>query len=358
MRLTILSIAYPFATVEKDSVGGAEQILSLLDHALVSAEHHSIVIARQDSRTEGELFETAVPAGVIDEHAKRWVYKRHQENIDRVLRTHRVDLVHFHGIDFHQYRLHSRVPALATLHLPPSWYPNEIWNRQAHSVHLQCVSRNQRKDCPPEAGNLPVLENGVPIYPKSAHSKRRFALALGRICPVKNLHVALDAGKLAGVPVLLGGQTFPYPEHLQYFQEKIRPRLDTQRRFLGPLRNERKLRFLRAAKCLLLPTLAPETSSLVAMEALAAGTPVIAFASGAIPEIIEHGVTGYLVKDAEEMAAAIPLAEKIDPEICRQTAIRRFSQQRMVDQYFSLYRDILLSRIAGGAHNNAAAKLG
>lgn len=358
MRLTVLSIAYPFAAVEPDSVGGAEQILSLLDHALVSAEHRSIVVARQGSQIKGDLFETAVPDGIIDEHAKTWVYKRHQENIDRALRTHKVDLIHLHGIDFHQYRLPSDVPALATLHLPPSWYPNEIWNRQTNFVQLQCVSRSQRKDCPPEAGNLPVVENGIPHYPESSHSKRRFVLSLGRICPEKNLHVALDAGKLAGVPVVLGGQVFPYPEHLQYFEEKIRPRLDAQRRFLGPLHRERKLRFLRSAKCLLLPTLAPETSSLVAMEALAAGTPVIGFPSGAIPEIIEHGVTGYLVKNAQEMAAAIPLAEKIDPEICRQTAIRRFSQQRMVDQYLSLYRDILLSRIAGGVHNDAAAKIG
>jgi hypothetical protein len=114
-------------------------------------------------------------------------------------------------------------------------------------------------------------------------SRRNFALALGRICPEKNFHVALDAGTQAGVPVWIGGKVYPYPEHEIYFRQEIMPQLRHGNRFLGPLTAQRKMQLLATAKCLLVPSLAPETSSLVAMEACSVGTPVIAFPSGALP---------------------------------------------------------------------------
>ena len=92
------------------------------------------------------------------------------------------------------------------------------------------------------------------------------------------------------------------------------------------------------ARCLLVPSLVPETGSLVAMEALACGTPVVAFPAGALTEIVEPGVTGFLVNDAREMAEALVMAEKIDPERCRAAARRRFSLDRMVERYFAVYQ--------------------
>ena len=102
-------------------------------------------------------------------------------------------------------------------------------------------------------------------------------MALGRICPEKGYHIALDAAARAGVPMVLAGEVFRYPAHEQYFRDEIAPRLDASRRFIGPVGLHRKRRLLSEARCLLAPSLAPETSSLVAMEALACGTPVIAF---------------------------------------------------------------------------------
>jgi glycosyltransferase involved in cell wall biosynthesis len=195
--------------------------------------------------------------------------------------------------------------------------------------------------------NCSVVENGVALPPIAEKKPREdFALVMGRICPEKNAHAALEAGTLARTRVLLAGQAFPYREHQQYLRQKIEPVLQSQKSdlkhaLLGPLSSSRKQELLAQAKCLLHPTLAPETSSLSAMEALAAGTPVIAYRSGALPEIVEHGLTGFLVDGVEEMAEAIRKVHTITSEACRRAAERRFSKERMVRGYFERYGALL-----------------
>jgi glycosyltransferase involved in cell wall biosynthesis len=340
VSLTVVNVAYPFASVGADAVGGAEQIVAQLDAALVAAGHRSIVIARQGSAVAGELVATDAAAGVITDAQRERVWATHARNLQRVLAEREVDVVHFHGVDFAEYLPPpGGVPLLATLHLPPSWYGAAIFRGARQDLHLHCVSHSQQRACPPSTALLPPIANGVSLEAFACRTrKRRFTLALGRICPEKNLHVALEAGRRADIPVLLAGQVFPYEAHERYFRERIAPLLDMQRRFLGPLRMTRKRRLLTSARCLLLPTLAPETSSLVAMEALACGTPVVAFPSGAIPEIVEHGVTGFLVRDAAQMATAIDACAALDPQRCRAAARERFPLAAMLRAYFDLYR--------------------
>jgi glycosyltransferase involved in cell wall biosynthesis len=341
MGLTVLNVAFPFAPVGLDAVGGAEQVLAQLDAALVRAGHRSVVVACAGSRPAGTLVATPRAAGAITEARRRRVHAAHRRAIDDVLRRWPVDLVHMHGIDFHAYLPPPGPPVLVTLHLPPEWYPPEIFHPERPGTFLHCVSAAQRARCPSGAMLLPEVPNGVALDALAArHAKRRFALALGRICPEKGFHIALDAAQRAGVPLLLAGQTFPYEAHETYFAREIAPRLDAGRRFIGPIGPTRKRRLLSAARCLLLPSLAPETSSLVAMEALACGTPVIAFPSGALPEIVEHGRTGFIVRNEREMAEAIHSAALIEPEVCRTAARERFSLEHTIERYFALYRDL------------------
>jgi glycosyltransferase involved in cell wall biosynthesis len=246
-----------------------------------------------------------------------------------------------HGIDCHAYLPPAGPPVLVTLHLPVDWYPEHVFDLDRPGTFLHCVSASQRARCPPGARLLPEVQNGVPVEALTArHAKRDFAFALGRICPEKGFHIALDAARRARIPLLIAGEVFRYDAHETYFEREIVPRLDGSRRFVGPVGFARKRRLLTAARCLLTPSLAPETSSLVAMEALACGTPVIAFPSGALPEIVEHGRTGFLVRDEQELAEAIGAAGTLDPETCRMAARERFSIGRTIERYLELYRQL------------------
>jgi glycosyltransferase involved in cell wall biosynthesis len=255
-----------------------------------------------------------------------------------------------HGLNFLKYMPEEDVPVVATLHLPPSYYPPETFFLSRRKTFLHCVSSSQRRACPPGAQFLPEIENGVAVSEtRPPHAKRKFCLVLGRICAEKGFHFAITAAELARTPLLIGGQIFNFPTHREYFEREIAPRCNDAIRFIGPVGLLRKRRLLSAARCLLVPSLAPETSSLVTMEALACGTPVIAFPSGALPEIVEHGRTGFLVKDEREMADAIVAAGTLSSDVCIETARRRFPVERMVQSYFDMYH-----RLATAAKARAA----
>jgi len=344
MSLTVLSVAFPFAPVGRDAVGGSEQVLTHLDGALARAGHHNVVVACEGSTTAGTLVPVPRAKGVLDNRAKRRAQERHRKAIVEALDRWPIDLIHMHAFDFHAYLPPAGVPLLATVHLPPEWYPKGTLEPSRPDTWLHCVSWASHKACPPSPALLDPIENGVPIEELAAarHRRRNFAVFLGRICREKGVTIAIEAAKLIDVPLFVAGEVARYKAHQSYFAEEVLPALDSKRRFIGPIGFQRKRRLLSAARCLLVPSLAPETSSLVAREALACGTPVIAFPNGALAEAIEHGRTGFLVESIEEMADAIAAADSIDPEICRAVARERFSLETMVDRYFDLYH-----RLAG-----------
>jgi glycosyltransferase involved in cell wall biosynthesis len=340
--MLILSVAYPFAPVGPDAVGGAEQILTALDGAL---GRRSVVIAREGSVCEGTLI--PLPAfAAIDEGAREAGYRRVRGAIAEALERFPVDLIHFHGVDFPAYLPPDGRPALATLHLPIHLYSPQALFPRRPGTWLHCVSESQRRDCPPGVPLLPTVPNGVDLAAlRPGPRKRGFALCLGRICREKGYHEAMDAAREAGLPLLLAGEVFPYEDHRRYFREEIEPRLGKGARFLGPLGLARKRRLLAAARCLIVPSRIAETSSLVSMEALACGTPVVAFRAGALPEIVEPGRTGFLVSDVPEMAQALKNLDSLDPAVCRAEAERRFSAETMISRYFSLYQQIAVRTV-------------
>jgi glycosyltransferase involved in cell wall biosynthesis/LmbE family N-acetylglucosaminyl deacetylase len=339
--LTVLNVAYPFAPVGPNAVGGAEQVLTQLDHALVAAGFNSLILACAGSKTYGKLFPHAVPSGPLDSAARAPVHLSYKAAIERIIKEYDVDVIHMHGIDFASYLPQTDLPILVTLHLPLDWYAPEFLSVSNRRVYFNCVSASQRTRCSMAGNFLPDIPNGIPVDLFTTKvRKRRVVSALGRICPEKGFHHALDAAKLAEIPMFLAGHVFRYPEHQTYFASEIRPRLSDSRRFIGSVGFFAKRRLLAASRCVLVPSLAPETSSLVAMEALACGTPVIAFRSGALPDIVEHGITGFIVENEREMARAIRAIDQIQPGICRARARERFSAESMTGRYLEVYRQL------------------
>jgi glycosyltransferase involved in cell wall biosynthesis len=340
MSLTVLNVAYPLAPVGPDAVGGAEQSVAALDRLLTHAGHRSKVIAAEGSTVNGKLIPSPGWRGQIDTTVRRWAAGEHRRLLSQVLRSDSVDLVHLHGLDFYEYLPEEPVPCLVTLHLPPSWYPPEIFELERPQTYFNCVSLSQRHQCTASPVPIRTICHGIDSHFETAARKRTYAVTMGRICPEKGFHFAIEAAERACVPLFIAGQVFAYSAHQEYFRSEVQPRLNEYIRFIGPVGVRTKGRLLGGARCLLVASTVAETSSLVAMEALASGTPVIAFRSGALPEIVEHGRTGFLVNDAAEMADAIHQAARLNPDDCRRSAKERFSAARMAEEYFCTYREI------------------
>jgi glycosyltransferase involved in cell wall biosynthesis len=355
MRLTVLNVAYPLASVGPDEVGGAEQVLSRLDRALTRAGRSSIVIATSDSTVYGRHVPIPRTPAPYDHGAIARARQSCRDALQAVLSAHDVDVIHMHGVDFAEYLPAPTVPVLATLHLPIQWYSPRALHPARPGTWLNCVSQTQHDGCPPSSSLIDPIRNGVTIDHRPDDlplaEKGHYALVLGRICPEKGVHIAMNAAARAGVPLVIAGKVFPYPAHLEYFERAVKPRLGPMQRYIGPVGGNKKRRILAAARCLIVASLAPETSSLVAMEALAAGTPVVAFAKGALPEVIDHGKTGFLACDEDEMAAAIAEVDRLSPQACRAVARKRFDARHMIDRYFAVYEEIAerRSRRAGEA---------
>jgi glycosyltransferase involved in cell wall biosynthesis len=344
MPLSVLQVAYPFAPVGRDSVGGAEQVLAACDEAVLRAGRRSIVVACEGSQVAGELIPVRRTARADDPDARAAAHAEHRRAIHAALSKLEVDVVHCHGIDFDAYLPPNGVPALVTLHLAASLYDETALRVDRAGTYFNCVSQTQHRSCPRVLNLLTPIANGVDTkrLRPDPQAQRRHAVVLARICPEKGVHLAIEAAKAADFDLVIAGEVFPYADHERYLAEEIQPRLDDRRVFVGPLGFEAKRKVLQSARCLLLPSLIDETSSLVAMEALACGTPVIAFHRGALAEIVDDGVTGALVDNVDEMAAAMANVNSLRAADCVSAAQRRFSAERMTREYIDLYERLAM----------------
>jgi len=356
MSLKVLSVGYPLAPVARNTAGGAEQILSILDEAVVSAGHESLVIAPAGSACYGTLLPITPTGTVLDDDRRAFARLETQRKICWALNHYEVDVIHLHGIDFLAYMPGAGIPVVVTLHLPPSWYPERAFQLSRPDTYLVCVSSSQRRECPPGAHVYEVIPNGIRLNEFAPQwEKGDYVVALGRICPEKGFHLAVDAADQAGVPLFLAGTVFGYKAHTDYFEQVLRPKLKGDHRFVAAVGGRRKQELLAGARCLVVPSLVSETSSLVAMEAIACGTPVVAFRRGALPEIVQHGRTGFLVDDVDDMAKAIDAARDLSPSVCREYAEANFSSIKMAERYLHLYRSISAAQSSYASEQEHAA---
>jgi glycosyltransferase involved in cell wall biosynthesis len=353
----ILYVAYPLLQVHDESAGGAEQVLWALEREMALSGVHTTVAASAGSRVSGELFSTGQPCTQSDDYERRRV-----EHEDRVVEfVHRraregkaFDLIHDHSGSFWKRAAEADTPTLATLHLPRSFYPAESFDGVPANVSFNCVSDSQARSFADLDALAGVVPNGIALDCFSGNavadercevSDRKGLLWLGRICEEKAPHLALDIAQRAGLPITLAGQVYPFSYHQQYFEREVAPRLHDMlnARFISAPSAELKRRLLREAQALLITSLAEETSSLVAMEASASGTSVIAFRKGALAEVVKDGVTGFLVEDPEQAVLALQKTSTISPELCVQHAQENFSAGKMAERYSALYEQLTLT---------------
>lgn len=338
----ILFVSYPMLPVSDASCGGAEQMLWTLERELARGGIRTALAACEGSCVSGEVINTGKAPTAPD--AFEFRASEHSRRVLQLLAVREFDLVHDKSGFWWEHAGEVSSPVLATLHLPRSFYPERLFRSIPSNVFFNCVSDSQAKEFRDVPRMLGVVPNGIVLERfRFARKKKDYVFWLGRICPEKAPHLAMDAARRAGVPLVLAGQVYRFAWHQQYFDREIRPRLERGGetvKWIERLSFEEKVELIAGAKALLLSTKAPETSSLVAMEAAACGTPVIAFPHGAVPEIVRHGVTGYLVEDWKSMAHAIADVDSLWPEDARQLAEQEFSSRRMADGYERLYAQV------------------
>jgi glycosyltransferase involved in cell wall biosynthesis len=338
--LRILYIAYPLLPVSDASAGGAEQMLWTLEREMHRRGHQTTIATCAGSSVSGRLFVTGDAPRRADTFEDR--NREHREAILNLLERETFDLIHDMSGSFFGSVDNLSVPLLATLHLPRSFYPDVNWNALAVNVKLNCVSAAQAHsfaEIPPLAG---WVANGIALerFPLRT-AKDDYLLWLGRICEEKAPHLAFKVAQRTGRRLILAGQVYPFSYHQEYFAREIDPHLGGPIQFIDSPSFEYKVELLANASALLVPSLVDETSSLVAMEAMACGTPVLAFRRGALPEVVSDGDTGYVVETLDDLVAAVSRLEAIDPETCRAHVEQHFSAIRMADDYAMLYQRVL-----------------
>ena len=350
MRVALVStcaVATPPA-----AYGGTELVVAELARGLVERGHEVTVFATGDSLAPGEL-RALYPQ-------PQWPPRDlcevlHAEFAWKELSRGPYDVAHVHhaaALSFCDFV--PSLPCVATLHHDRIPALVEHYRRRSR-VSYVAISRRQA-ELSPEIPFARVIHHGLEpeAYPFAPRAEPVVGF-LGRFAPEKGPHHAIDAALAAGVPIELGGVAHEVAR--DFFDRELRHRLAAPGvRWLGELSHRPKVDALRRIGALLFPIAWDEPFGLVMIEAMLVGTPVIAFGRGSVPEVVEEGVTGHVVRDVEEMARAIPRALSLDRARIRARAVERFSTARMTAEYEALYAAITRRRnTARDAHAPASA---
>ena len=339
--LRIAQVAPLFESVPPHGYGGTERVVSYLTEALVEMGHEVTLFASGDSVTNADL----VP---VIEHSLRTHPERpdwlvwHTMLLDQVFdRADEFDVMHFH-VDFFHYPLARRcaTPSLTTLHgrldLP------DLLPLHRHFIDqpLVSISDSQRRPLA-EMLWLGTVHHGLPptLYALREQPDDYFAF-VGRISPEKRADRAIEIAIAAGMRLRIAAKVDRVDE--AYFERDIRPLLDHPLiEFVGEIDEAAKNDFIGRARALLFPIDWPEPFGLVMIEAMACGTPVVAWRCGSVPEVIDDGVTGRIVQTMDEAVAAARDVGHIDRRRCRQVFEQRFASRQMATRYLVLYRKLI-----------------
>lgn len=343
--MRIAQVAPLIESVPPKLYGGTERVVSHLVEELVRQGHQVTLFASGDSRTSAELH--AVTPAALRLSGCGDAVSPHVLMLEHVMsRADDFDVVHFHVAPLHfPLARRSQTPHVTTLHgrldlpeLPPLF---------AEYRDIPCVSISDAQRIPlPRANWVATVQHGLPtdLLPFQPDAGAYLAF-LGRISPEKRADRAIAIARACGQPLRIAAKVDPADR--EYFEREIEPLLDDPLvEFVGEIDDAEKAEFLGHASALLFPIDWPEPFGLVMIESLACGTPVVAFRRGSVSEVIDEGVTGFLVESVEAAAAAVMRVPTLDRRLCRSTFERRFSVARMAEEYVRIYRQLVSSPAA------------
>lgn len=338
--MKIAQVAPLAESVPPKFYGGTERIVSYLTEELVRQGHQVTLFASGDSQTAARLIPCCEEALRLDERVHdRLVH--HVYMLERVIQmASEFDVIHYH-IDYLHFPLSRRIltPSVTTLHGRldrPDIFP---LYREFAEMPLVSISDSQRTPLA-EANWVGTVYHGLPESLYQFHSgPGKYLAFLGRMSREKRPDRAIEIAKAVGTPIKFAAKVDK--QDREFFESTVKPKMDGPLiEFIGEIGEKDKNEFLGNALALLFPIDWPEPFGLVMIESLACGTPVVAFASGSVPEIIEHGKTGYVVHTIEEGIEATREALSLDRRVCRQEFERRFTVQRMVEDYVRIYQGL------------------
>jgi glycosyltransferase involved in cell wall biosynthesis len=256
-------------------------------------------------------------------------------------RAHEFDMLHFH-LDYYPFSLFARQPTpfVTTLHGRLDLPEHQPLFATFPTLPVISISNAQRRPVP-HAGWVRTIHHGVPeklLTPKNA--KPSYVAFLGRIAPEKGVDRAIHIARTAQIPLKIAAKVDKVDR--EYFEEKIKPQIDgTSVEYIGEIGDADKAEFLSGAIAVLVPIDWPEPFGLVMIEAMACGTPVIAFNRGSVPEIIEDGVTGFIVEDEQDAIGATYRLSELSRTKVRARFEERFTARRMAQDYLAVYRSLM-----------------
>ncbi|HEX7095657.1 MAG TPA: glycosyltransferase family 4 protein [Acidimicrobiales bacterium] len=355
MRIAV--IAPPWLAVPPTAYGGTELVLDTLCRGLTAAGHDVLLFTTGDSTCPVERLWTFDEQLGLAQMAPAFEVQQVLEAYEAV-KAWRPDVIHDHTVIGPVWQaLDAPCPVVTTNHGPFRGVLLHLYRHVARKVPVVAISHHQAAaatDIPIRA----VIHHGLDVHAfEPGSGAGGYALFLGRMNPEKGVHRAIELARKAGVPLKIAAKMREQPER-EYFRTCVEPLLGGDVEYLGEVGGADKQALLGEAMCLLNPIAWPEPFGMVMIESLACGTPVVATPSGAAPEIIDDGLTGFLRSTDDELVAAITKAASLDRHACREVAVKRFSMERMARDHIKLYRSLIAEAEAAVEELETVAKIG
>jgi glycosyltransferase involved in cell wall biosynthesis len=339
--MRIAQVAPLYESVPPCLYGGTERVVSWLTEKLVSHGHDVTLFASGDSVTTARLVPACKKALRLDSECIDPLPHHVLMLEDVFAQADDFDLIHFHIDYLHFPRIRrEQIPSVTTLHGRLDILDLVPLYREFTDLPLVSISDAQRKPLP-WVNWIGTVHHGMPADSLCLrHNPGRYLAFLGRISPEKGLDRAIEIAIRSGMHLKIAAKVDRVDQ--KYFEEKIRPALKHPLvEFIGEIGNSDKQEFLGNAAALLFPIEWPEPFGLVMIEAMACGTPIIAFPLGSVPEIIAPGVSGFLVRNSQEAVRAVKRINEIDRLECRRHFELNFSDERMAQDYLRIYKQLI-----------------